>query len=112
MTDSDGVKEFVAAKSVTTDDVKAFVDQVWAELKKQETFKKDYPKLAAAPSPYSFSRPTNQFGVAETIAIAVVGGLLKDAAVGVWKEFIWPALQRKFGEDVSEKPVKDVDEKR
>jgi|SRR4051812_47832505 hypothetical protein len=102
MADSDEIIKFRAAKSVTTDEVKALVDQVWAELREQPTFKKQYPDLAKGPSPYAYSRPVNQFGVAEAIAIAVVSGLLKDAVVGIWKEFVWPALKQKFGKDVDE----------
>jgi hypothetical protein len=102
MADSIEVGEFRAAKSVTTREVKALTARVWADVKEQDAFKAKYPALAASPSPYSFTRKANQFGVAETIAIAVVGGLLQEAAVAVWKEFIWPALKRRFGKDVDE----------
>ena len=83
-----------SSKSVGPDEVNAAIQQIWDELA-------DDPDLRhlteGAENPFQARRTQAQIGVAETIAIAAATKLAQDAVSAVWKDYVWPALKRRFG---------------
>jgi hypothetical protein len=65
--------------------------------------KNDLEQLVAEPaSPFTAGRPEGQIGIAESILISVAAGLAKDAIVAIWKVYIWPRLESRFGADLEQ----------
>ena len=96
MADEEDITRF-HAPGITLEAADKVVGKVWAELQKEPSFAKARPELLNKQNPYVLSRPGGQFGVAETIIVAVAGNLLKDSMEGVWKSYVWPALKRELG---------------
>lgn len=102
--DSEEIDRTVAVLEVTEaaapEKLNAYIQDQWDKLRADPDYARsigvdvaDLPERA----PLEAVQHKAKFGVAETILIAVAGGLLKDAATGIWKQFIWPRLEKKFG---------------
>lgn len=96
------LSQFNADRSIALDVVDQYVAQIWDEIRRNPSVVDPHSSLALMNSPFIVGRPTSQFDVATTILVSVVGGLAKDVLSGLYKVYIWPALKRRFGKDVSE----------
>jgi len=93
----DDIERLAAEQHISTEAVNDRLDQIWQDLA-------DDPDaleiVAGSENPFRAERREGQFGVGETIAIAVVGGIGKDIASSIWKDLVWPALRAYFGADL------------
>jgi hypothetical protein len=92
-----------AEQHVSTEAVDSILDNIWHHLSDDQSVRE---LIGETENPFRAQRRESQFGFAETIAIAVVGGLGKDIASTLWKEYVWPALKAQFGADLKEAEAK------
>jgi hypothetical protein len=85
--------------------VEKALEAFWAEFKESEDLQSEAKKaginvdqlLQLPDSPVHAGRLEAQYDVATAIGISIAAGLAKDAIVALWKAFVWPYLESKFG---------------
>jgi hypothetical protein len=98
------IDELVLEKGISVQQVQREIDDIVAKLKDRNTEamgsidQKDY-------------RASKGLGIGalETVIIAFVGALAKEIAATAWKDFIWPALQHRFGIKIKSKGEEAAD---
>lgn len=91
------IEKLGAERNVSTEAVEARIAAIWDALGEDP---KAAELVAGRDNPFRAERREGQFGFAETIAIAVIGGVGKDIASTLWKEYVWPQLKAHFGADL------------
>jgi hypothetical protein len=108
------IGEFSAKPGVNDEDVQKELQTIWDALRTDPDLDDLAKEVGITPdaikgqqlTPYRATRPEAQFGVAETILISVVGGVLTHGAKNGFDKVIWPRLERRFGADLE--PKKDA----
>ncbi len=77
-------------KTISLEEVQRAIDEIVAKLSQPKSIKLNY----------TVRKSGEGVGVIETIAIAFVGALAKEAAITTWKELIWPSLKLRFGNKI------------
>jgi hypothetical protein len=92
-------------KTVNDKEVNQELRSIWELLRTDERLREqarqagieDVALQRLPDSPYVSERREGQFGIAETIFIAVTSQIAKDVAKTLWDKVIWPRLARRFG---------------
>jgi len=86
---------------ITFSEVERAIGGAWQEvLDDPESF--GLPTNVAAIGDVEVRQGESQFDVATTIMIAVVGGVAEEVLKTIWRDTVWPALQKRFGKGLKE----------
>jgi hypothetical protein len=109
------IGKFSVTHGVSDEDVQNELQTIWDTLRTDPQLEELAREVGIAPdvikqqqlTPFQATRPEAQFGIAETILISVLGGVLthvtKSGLDLLWQRVIWPRLEKRFGADLEPK---------
>jgi|GEM_PF-6287985 len=87
-------------QTVSVDEINAVIARVWRDLQQNPDAAAEIGFISVAgPAPLKAQREAGGSEVT-SLVIAIATPLAKDALEAVWKTYIWPMIQAKFGAKV------------
>jgi len=97
--DNDAIR-IEADTTINIGTMNASLDSIWSNISSDPEFQKNYG--TDLENPFSAKRGEAQFDVATTIVIPIAAAVTKDVALAIWKDYVWPALKRRLGRNLTE----------